>query len=110
MTKLYCDCPSCNPSYEVKLKIYNFSVDMLEYKKLVESYDVEADDFMQTMADLQEKEFDRIFKKNFEDCEKDRALFHSLVNKVLFNFASGKTIDVAAIKKELDHERANNLN
>ena len=75
------------PSYEVKLKIYNFSLDILEYKKLVESIEIEK------AMEIQEQEFDKIFKKNFEDTKKDRELFNSLISISLFAFMHGKTIE-----------------
>lgn len=94
-----------NPSHEVKLKIYNFSLDILEYKKLIEKLnDVEK------AMEIQDQELDKIFKKHFEDTEKDRDLFNGLVSRALFAFMHRKTIDVDAIKKELEHDRKNNLN
>ena len=67
-------------------------------------------DDVEKACEIQDQEFEKIFKKHFEDTKKDRDLFDGLISMSLFAFMHGKTIDIDAIKKELDHERQNNLN
>lgn len=102
--KQNCNCERRKPSYEVKLKIYNFSKSMLEYKKLVES--TSLDDAIKN----QKSEMDKIFKKHFEDTDQDKELFNDLVDMTLLGFATGGTIDLDAIRKDLEHDRQNTLN
>lgn len=113
ITQEKCDCAACKaaqPDYETKLKILSFSKGMLKFKEQAEKMFDESNgeiDF-EKIKKHQDEELEKLFKDNFE--EEERPLFHRLVTSSMMAFLHGKTIDVAAIEEELDHERANNLN
>lgn len=93
------------PSYDIRLKIYNFSLDILKAKDYVESNfkPEELEKVHEYMESQKEK-----LSKHFSLDEQE--LFERIYLSSIFAFSRGMSIDTDGIRKELENDRQNSLN